>query len=217
MVNLWRSREHVVQTSVVTEDYCVRCAQTRPMKGLLSYNVHAVLTIFRWVGSERGYRLFCSICNYVDPRPTTAFGRDREDKLIPFHHRKGLLIGLVLAVLIGGAICGFVLWEEHQTTARLDGPRVGDVYELELKRGDIPAYTATIVVEVKGDAVAVRQAPYFYNQVDYRVLGADARSVANDASRPVAVISKDKLKALREQGVLLAVLREDQPVASPAP
>jgi hypothetical protein len=191
--------------------HCDICREERTFRKIVTYKVHHVWWIFRWV-SERTYGLICEICRNGHVINTKAAEAAAGKSPIPFMDRLGWTTGLgaIAALSATVAVAGAV--DNNRVVAELEHPVVGEILEVDLakfeKNPQAPyMYSAVQVVRVTPESVDVLMPKSFSNEL----AGIQEKVTDGSARRPdfytdeVVSIARGGLKKLHDDGAIIAV------------
>lgn len=209
----WGSRVYRRYFGVREQLFCTVCAQERDFVSVVIYKVVHILWAFRWV-TEKTYARVCQICGRGDKLNTAEVEKGLKKPIIPFIDRMGWIfgVGLIAVFVTGAAISGEV--QRRNDIAYLQKPAVNDVYEIDLakleKTPEAPVmYSTMIVTNVSGDAVEVRIAKIYSNQLSgIQADVDDGKAKSSDFyAEQRAVFPLAGLRKMRDDGALIAVVR----------
>lgn len=210
---VWGSKGEVADLGVQSSHHCPTCAAERQFRLMLSYKVHHIWYLFKWV-SAKEYALVCEVCHRGEKLKT----KDVEAKLpkspIPWFSRFSW-VGLAALVLAVGVVGTLDNSQRHEATATyLAAPAKGDLYVMNVASlmkspQSSSMYGLLRLREVQGD-----QMLFDTPQVTYSKLKGATRDLregrAGDAayfSAEPIVLTKADMARLQQDGALHEVRR----------
>jgi hypothetical protein len=188
------------------ESNCPTCAAERSFLLMLSYKMHHIWYLVRWV-TQRHYFRVCRTCGTAFPVSAIevqSVAGDAPGKMIPAFDRVGWMfaagvIGLIITVSVIGAAA-----HDRDEQSYVAAPAVGDLYEVQINQfigGPIPAgvpaqaYGVVRIAAVRNGTVTFDLPRLVYDQMRGadEALRGEARNssyYADQISKPVAEIRR---------------------------
>jgi hypothetical protein len=209
----WGSKGKFINLGPMGARQCGVCEKSRNFSLILSYKVHHIWYLLRWITSK-SYAITCDICNHATAADPLEIEAAAEKHPVPWFDRFGWAMGLgVVGVLIAIAVVG----DKHnqaEDAGFIAAPHVGDLYKVDFARMiDNPEasvmYSAMRIMAVKGDQVTFQLSNDYYNKQkgvdrDFRDHKVDDAAYYGEEPITLAVA---EIRKFREEGAIKDIER----------
>ena len=113
--------------------HCDICQQERTFRQVVTYKVHHLWWIFRWV-TDKSYGVICQICRNGHRVEARAAEASVSKNPIPWFDRLGWAGGLGGLAVLGSLGAVAAQAEDALYINQIEHPQVGDIYEVDLMK-----------------------------------------------------------------------------------